>query len=98
MKPKRTHMVDISSITAHSVNPTYVYIGAFVDELQRVGITHIVICPGSRSTPLAMVCANQPAIRCWMHVDERSASFFALGMAKQLRQTVDLICSSGYAP
>ncbi len=94
MKPKRTHMLDISSTASHAVNPTYAYIGAFVDELQRVGIAHIVICPGSRSTPLAMVCANQPAIRCWMHVDERSAAFFALGMAKQLRQPVALLCTS----
>src|SRR6266705_1584210 len=97
MKPKRTHMLDISSTASHAVNPTYAYIGAFVDELQRVGIAHIVICPGSRSPPLAMVCANQPAIRCWMHVDERSAAFFALGMAKQLRQPVALLCTSGTA-
>jgi len=90
-------MLDISSTASHAVNPTYAYIGAFVDELQRVGIAHIVICPGSRSTPLAMVCANQPAIRCWMHVDERSAAFFALGMAKQLRQPVALLCTSGTA-
>src|SRR2546428_9789479 len=97
MKPKRRHMLDISSTTSHAVNQTYAYIGAFVDELQRVGIAHVVICPGSRSTPLAMVCANQPAIRCWMHVDERSAAFFALGMAKQLRQPVAMLCTSGTA-
>src|SRR5437868_11405394 len=90
-------MSDISSTASHPVNPTYAYVGAFVDELQRAGIAHVVICPGSRSTPLAMVFANQSAIRCWMHVDERSAAFFALGMAKQLRQPVALLCTSGTA-
>ena len=90
-------MSDISSSASHPVNPTYAYVGAFVDELQRAGIAHVVICPGSRSTPLAMIFANQSAIRCWMHIDERSAAFFALGMAKQLRQPVALLCTSGTA-
>lgn len=80
-----------------ALNPTYVYVGAFVDELQRAGVHNIVICPGSRSTPLALACAEQPALRVWMHVDERSAAYFGLGMAKQLRQPVALLCSSGTA-
>src|SRR6266852_2509280 len=79
------------------VNPTYAYTGAFVDELQRAGIRNVVICPGSRSTPLAIVFAAQPAIRTWMHVDERSAAYFGLGMAKQLHQPVALLCTSGTA-
>jgi 2-succinyl-5-enolpyruvyl-6-hydroxy-3-cyclohexene-1-carboxylate synthase len=78
-------------------NPTYVYVSAFVDELQRLDIRNVVICPGSRSTPLAMAFVAQPAFRIWMHVDERSASYFALGMAKQLRQPVALLCTSGTA-
>ncbi len=79
------------------VNPTYAYVGAFVDEIQRACVRNVVICPGSRSTPLAMAFAAQPGIRIWMHVDERSAAYLGLGMAKQLRQPVALLCTSGTA-
>jgi len=44
-----------------------------------------------------MAFADQPGIRIWMHVDERSAAYFGLGMAKQLRQPVALLCTSGTA-
>ncbi len=81
----------------YSANATYTYVGAFVDELQRAGIQHVVICPGSRSTPLAMAFVAQPGIYPWMHVDERSAAFFGLGMAKRLGQPVALLCTSGTA-
>src|SRR5579885_2049747 len=80
-----------------AANATYAYVSAFVDELQRAGVHHVVICPGSRSTPLAMCLAAQPDIRAWMHVDERSAAFFGLGMAKRLGQPVALLCTSGTA-
>src|SRR6266700_7723305 len=79
------------------VNPAYIYTGAFVDELQRAGLRNVVICPGSRSTPLAVAFAAQPAIRTWIHVDERSAAYFGMGMAKQLHQPVALLCTSGTA-
>jgi len=78
-------------------NALYAYTSAFVDELGRAGVRNVIICPGSRSTPLALAFATRPAIRIWMHVDERSAAYFGLGMAKQLRQPVALLCSSGTA-
>lgn len=78
-------------------NPLYAYTGAFIDEICRAGIQHAVVCPGSRSTPLALGLAEHPGIRVWMHVDERSAGFFALGMAKGLHQPVALLCTSGTA-
>ena len=83
--------------TQAPANPTYAYVGAFVDELQRAGVHHIVICPGSRSTPLTLACTKQHNLRVWMHVDERSAAFFGLGLAKRLHQPVALLCTSGTA-
>src|SRR6266699_3440863 len=90
-------MSSVSSGKQDPTNPTYVYVGAFVDELQRASVQNVVICPGSRSTPLALVFAAQAGMRIWMQVDERSAACFGLGMAKQLRQPVALLCTSGTA-
>ena len=53
--------------------------------------------PGSRSTPLAVLFAEHSDVRVWTHIDERSAAFFALGLAKGLREPVALVCSSGTA-
>lgn len=74
-----------------------IYTGHFVDELYHSGVNDVVICPGSRSTPLAMTVAEHPEIKVWMQVDERSAAYFALGMAKAERKPVAILCSSGTA-
>ena len=78
-------------------NPLFAYIEAFVDEFPRMGLFHVVVCPGSRSTPLALALAARTDIKVWMHVDERSAAFFALGIAKRSGQPVALLCTSGTA-
>ena len=83
--------------TREPANAVYAYVGAFVDELCRAGIRHAVVSPGSRSTPLALALANQAEVHLWMHVDERSAAFLALGMAKRLGEPVALVCTSGTA-
>lgn len=73
------------------------YIGTFVNELVAAGVEHIVISPGSRSTPIALMAAKHPQLKLWMNIDERSAGFFALGLAKASHTPVALLCTSGTA-
>lgn len=75
----------------------HAYVGAFVDELVRAGLTDVCLAPGSRSAPLAYLFAARPDLKLWTHLDERSAGFFALGLAKATRRPVALICTSGTA-
>ncbi|MDR1678705.1 MAG: 2-succinyl-5-enolpyruvyl-6-hydroxy-3-cyclohexene-1-carboxylic-acid synthase [Prevotellaceae bacterium] len=63
----------------------------------QAGIREVVHSPGSRNAPLAFSFAACETIRLLTIVDERSAAFFALGMAQQLRRPVALICTSGTA-
>ncbi|MGJ3239853.1 MAG: 2-succinyl-5-enolpyruvyl-6-hydroxy-3-cyclohexene-1-carboxylic-acid synthase [Anaerolineae bacterium] len=69
----------------------------FVDELARSGLQAVVAAPGSRHTPLMLAFADHPDIRVYSHLDERSASFFALGLALASERPVALACSSGTA-
>ncbi|NSL51372.1 2-succinyl-5-enolpyruvyl-6-hydroxy-3-cyclohexene-1-carboxylic-acid synthase [Calidifontibacillus erzurumensis] len=73
------------------------YVAHFLDELVQAGVKNIVISPGSRSTPIAMLAAEHPDLKIWLQVDERSAAFFALGMAKASREPVAIVCTSGTA-
>ena len=73
------------------------YTANFVDEMNENGIQHVVISPGSRSTPLALAFSEHEAIKEWIVIDERSAAFFALGLAKQTKAAVALVCTSGTA-
>lgn len=61
------------------------------------GVKYAVISPGSRSAPLVRAFHHQPEIQCLTVIDERSAGFFALGMAQQLHAPVVLISTSGSA-
>ncbi len=78
-------------------NATYAFVGAVVDELVRAGVAHLCLCPGSRSTPLAIAAARQPGLKVWTHIDERAAAFFALGLARTARAPVAVVSTSGTA-
>lgn len=73
------------------------YTANFVDGIVQSGVTDVVISPGSRSTPLALTFTEHPDMKEWVLVDERSAAFFALGMAKEQSKPVVLVCTSGTA-
>ena len=75
------------------------YVQSFIEGLHDDGnVENFVICPGSRSTPLVLaVSKNKKRVRTWTLYDERSAAFFALGMAKSTNVPAALICTSGTA-
>jgi len=64
--------------------------------LSQCGINHVVISPGSRNAPL-VIHFSELGFNCYSIVDERSAAFVALGMAKSLRTPVAVVCTSGSA-
>ncbi|REB06373.1 2-succinyl-5-enolpyruvyl-6-hydroxy-3-cyclohexene-1-carboxylic-acid synthase [Sporosarcina sp. BI001-red] len=73
------------------------HVRRMAESLVRMGVGHAVISPGSRSTPLAYALASTELVDAHLHVDERSAGFFALGLAKATQQPVVLLCTSGTA-
>src|SRR2546429_8207100 len=79
------------------VNSTFAPLQALVDELVRCGMRHAVTCPGSRNAPLALTLAAQSGLDAVSVIDERSAGFFALGMAKASGRPVAVTCTSGSA-
>ncbi len=83
------------------MNPSTACATVLVDELVRLGCRHAVLCPGSRSAPLAYAFAQADAtgrLRLHVRVDERSAGFLALGLGKATRTPVPVVTTSGSAP
>ncbi len=82
------------------MNPSTAFGISFTDELVRCGLREAVLAPGSRSTPLAMAfceAERRGLVRLHVRIDERSASFTALGLAKASRLPVAVLCTSGTA-
>jgi 2-succinyl-5-enolpyruvyl-6-hydroxy-3-cyclohexene-1-carboxylate synthase len=78
-------------------NVNTLWASVLVETLHHCGVTTAVVCPGSRSTPLTIAFANHPQIDAIPVLDERSASFFALGRSKKTGLPTVLVCTSGTA-
>jgi 2-succinyl-5-enolpyruvyl-6-hydroxy-3-cyclohexene-1-carboxylate synthase len=79
------------------MNPATAFAVTLADELARCGLAEAVIAPGSRSAPLALAFWEQPRVRVHVRIDERSAGFCALGLAKASGRPVAVVCTSGTA-
>src|ERR1700729_1327549 len=82
------------------VNPSTAFGAVLADELARCGLREVVVAPGSRSAPLAMAfdeLDRAGRVRLHVRIDERSASFTALGLAKASGRPVAVVCTSGTA-
>ncbi|MBC6476602.1 MAG: 2-succinyl-5-enolpyruvyl-6-hydroxy-3-cyclohexene-1-carboxylic-acid synthase [Hormoscilla sp. GM7CHS1pb] len=78
-------------------NVNLVWASILAETLKRLGLKTAIACPGSRSTPLTVAFAQNPLIEAIPVLDERSAAFFALGIAKGTGLPVALVCTSGTA-
>ena len=82
------------------MNPSTAHAQVIVDELVRCGVTDAVLCPGSRSAPLAFALHAADAagrLRLHVRIDERTAGFLALGLALRSGRAVPVVTTSGTA-
>lgn len=68
-----------------------------VASLADLGLRDVCVSPGSRNTPLSLAVAAHSGIDVWVHHDERSSGFFAIGLARAASRPVALVCTSGTA-
>ncbi len=79
------------------INRNFFWADLFVSQLSKLGVRHVCISPGSRNTPLTLAFAQNKSFKKYIHVDERSSGFFALGIAKKSKQPVAIVTTSGTA-
>jgi len=79
------------------INRNYFWAETFINELTSIGINYACLSPGSRNTPLTLAIANNKKIKSFVHIDERSSAFFALGIAKVTNMPVVVVSTSGTA-
>ena len=84
-------------MTKIKINRNILWTGSFVNELSSLGVKYVSLSPGSRNTPLTLAFANNKKIKSFVHIDERSSGFFALGLAKASNTPVAVVCTSGTA-
>lgn len=87
----------MSAATLDFRNTNSLWCSVIVHTLTRLGLRHAVVSPGSRCTPLTFAFAGHPQIEAIPVLDERSAAFFALGLARQHQRPTALVCTSGTA-
>jgi 2-succinyl-5-enolpyruvyl-6-hydroxy-3-cyclohexene-1-carboxylate synthase len=83
--------------TSPNGTPGATFAATLADELVRAGVRHVVVAPGSRSTPLALALAARPELRVHVFHDERSAGFAALGVGLVSGRAAVVLCTSGTA-
>jgi 2-succinyl-5-enolpyruvyl-6-hydroxy-3-cyclohexene-1-carboxylate synthase len=80
-----------------TINKNFIWAETVVKQLCKMGVHYACISPGSRSTPLTLSFAAQKKIKCFVHIDERTSGFFALGLAKATDLPVAIVTTSGTA-
>src|SRR5437899_4764923 len=76
---------------------TQTFAATFVDQLASQGAEYACVSPGSRSAPVAMALQRHPKIKVIVQIDERSSSFFAVGLGKVTGKPAVVLCTSGTA-
>src|SRR5690349_21422884 len=97
MAPAPDHARDPGDAAIDDATVTATFCATVADELARAGITDAVICPGSRSTPMALALAGDDRIAIHVHHDERAAAFVALGLGLASGRPAVVLTTSGTA-